>query len=196
MSLMRELTIRSAVMIGITLALPMSLQAEDNAAAAAVQPIDVLNTLVGQWDGQLEYLDYSTNDWFGIPARIEIRSGGDGVTFIRASDFDDGPKVGIVRITGISMIGSDGVTEYSTSFRKGRVPEMSVATLRVDSYGDATHWVLVSEGAGMDDDRPATLRLTTTRDGGQVVTVKTVDFTDDEKAEWLVRNRTVLTMAE
>lgn len=198
MSQMRGFLTRSTVLIGLCLAMPAAAQAQDVAVSPveAAQPIDLLNTLVGEWDGQLEYLDYSANEWFGIPTRTSIRSGGDGVTFIRVSDFDDGPKVGIVRITGISMLGGDGVTEYSTSFRKGRVPEMSVATLRVDSFTDATHWVMVSEGAGMDDDRTAILRLTTTRDGGKVVTIKEVDYTVDDKAEWLTRNRTTMTVVE
>ena len=46
---------------------------------------------------------------------------------------------------------------------------------------------------GEDDNRPATLRLTTVRDGDRVETLKEVDFLDDDKSEWLTRNRTRLT---
>ena len=187
----------STLLIGLCLAVPSIAQtAPVEKSAAAVQPVDLLNTLVGEWDGTLEYLDYGANKWFGIPAQTTIQSGGDGVTFIRVTDFDDGPKVGIIRITSISMIGSDGVTEYWNSFRKGRVPELTSATLRVERYTDPAHWVMVSEGAGMDANRPAILRLTTTRDGARVATVKEVDFTDDDKAEWLTRNRTTMTKME
>lgn len=185
------------LLVGMCFTMPSIAQtapAEESAAVA--QPIDLLNTLVGEWDGTLEYLDYGANKWFGIPAHTTIQSGGDGVTFIRTTDFDDGPKVGIIRITSISMMGSDGVTEYSNSFRKGRVPELTSATLRIESYTDPAHWVMVSEGAGMDANRPATLRLTTTRDGAQVVTLKEVDFADDDKAEWLTRNRTTMNKIE
>jgi hypothetical protein len=187
----------STVLAGLCFAAPITAQtAIIEESAAAAQPIDVLNTLVGEWDGTLEYLDYGADEWFGIPARTTIQSGGDGVTFIRTTDFDDGPKIGIIRITSISMVASDGVTEYSNSFRKGRVPELTNATLRVGSYTDAAHWVMMSEGAGMDANRPATLRLTTTRDGARVVTLKEVDFTDDDKAEWLTRNRTIMVKVE
>jgi hypothetical protein len=40
------------------------------------------------------------------------------------------------------------------------------------------------------------LRLTTTRDGDKVETVKQIDFQDDDKAEWITRNRTRLTLIE
>ncbi len=43
---------------------------------------------------------------------------------------------------------------------------------------------------------PATLRLTTVRDGGKMVTLKEVDVTDDTNAVWLVRNRTTLERVE
>ena len=57
------------------------------------------------------------------------------------------------------------------------------------------HWTLVETVHGKDDDRPATIRVTTTRDGASLVTLKEVDFTDDAKAGWLSRNRTTLTSA-
>ena len=37
------------------------------------------------------------------------------------------------------------------------------------------------------------LRLTTVRNGDAVETLKQVDFLDDDKADWLSRNRTRLT---
>ncbi len=43
-----------------------------------------------------------------------------------------------------------------------------------------------------DDDRPALIRVTTTRSGARMVTLTEVDFTDDKVETWLVRNRTTL----
>jgi len=54
---------------------------------------------------------------------------------------------------------------------------------------DATHWTVVAETDGKDDNRPATIRETTTRNGPKLVTLKEVDYSDDEKEEWLQRNR-------
>jgi hypothetical protein len=44
----------------------------------------------------------------------------------------------------------------------------------------------------MDDDRPARIRETTTRDGASLVTLKEVDFLDEPGEQWFSRNRSVL----
>jgi hypothetical protein len=150
-------------------------------------------SLIGIWAGKLEYRDYSADRWFGLPVTLTVRDAGDGVTHLRTSDFDDGPKVGIVRISSMTLLGKDGVTEYATSFRKGRTPELDTVTLALSTATDTTHWTLVATRTGRDDNRPALIRETTVRDGDALTTLKEVDFTDDSKAEWLTRNRTTLT---
>ncbi|MGL5837836.1 MAG: hypothetical protein ACRCY3_04970 [Sphingorhabdus sp.] len=51
---------------------------------------------------------------------------------------------------------------------------------------------MIEEVLGKDDDRPAILRITTKRDGDRIEALKQVDFQDDDKIEWLSRNRTKL----
>lgn len=172
------------------------------APAAAEEPdappplSEILATQAGQWTGKLEYRDYQADQWFGLPMRVTITDGGDGVTQIRTADFDDGPRVGVVRITTISMLGGDDLrTEYSTGFRKGRVPAVSTARLSLAEWRDAEHWTVIAEEVATDDDRPALIRSTTVRDGDRLTTLKEVDFTDDESEEWLVRNRSTLERA-
>ena len=164
------------------------------AAARTVAPVTIASarqSLVGQWQGKLEYRDYQADKWFGLPVKVRVSDGGDGVTLIRTADFDDGPTTGIVRITTVSML--DGTAETTATFRKARKVELGTATLALGSASkDATHWTLVETETATDDNRPATIRLTTVRDGAKLVTLKEVDFTDDTKAEWLVRNRTTL----
>ena len=157
----------------------------DLAAARASQ--------VGSWTGKLEYRDYQADKWFGLPVAVTISDGGDGVTQIRVADFDDGPRVGNVRITSVSMLGKDGATEFTATFRKGRDPELDKAQLTLANATDAAHWTIQSEETGTDDDRPARIRVTTTRDGDAMTSLKEVDFTDDTKAEWIQRNRQTLT---
>ena len=148
-------------------------------------------SLVGQWQGKLEYRDYQADRWFGLPVKVEVRDGGDDVTMIRVADFDDGPQTGIVRITTVAMLADDG-KETSATFRKGRPVELATARLALTRAAAADDWTMVETVDGRDDDRPATLRLTTTRTPGRLVTLKEVDFSDDSKTEWLVRNRTTL----
>lgn len=159
--------------------------AVDLAAARASQ--------VGSWTGKLEYRDYQADKWFGLPVAATISDGGDGVTQIRVADFDDGPRVGNVRITSVSMLGTDGATEHTATFRKGREPELDKAQLTLSEAVDATHWTIRSEETGTDDDRPARIRVTTTRAGDTMTSLKEVDFTDDAKDEWIQRNRQTLT---
>ncbi len=167
-------------------------------ATATGDAIDLASAraaLAGAWEGKLEYLDYSANQWFGIPVKAQIEDQGDGATSIRKSDFDDGPKVGNVRITTVELF--DAATGKVTvgSFRKGRSSELMVYTIRFDGPPkDATHWTMIEETDARDDDRPARLRLTTVRDGNSIKTLKQVDFLDDDKNEWLSRNRTILTL--
>lgn len=148
-------------------------------------------SLLGHWTGKLEYRDYQADKWFGLPVKVEVRDGGDGVTLIRTADFDDGPKTGIVRITTVSIL--DGLNETGASFRKARKPELSTTGLALlPTSQDAAHWTLTETETATDDDRPARIRLTTTRDGARIVTLKEVDFTDDRDETWLTRNRTTL----
>jgi hypothetical protein len=170
-----------------------------NAQTANVQSVKVeittaRATLAGRWEGKLEYLDYGANKWFGIPVKTQIEDQGDGATTIRKSDFDDGPKVGNVRITSVELFDPAANTVAVGTFRKGRTVDVSTYAVRFEGAPiDVTHWVMVEEARGEDDDRPALLRLTTTRDGDQVETVKQIDFQDDDKAEWITRNRTRMT---
>ena len=167
--------------------------------AAAAETSDIATArsgLIGYWQGKLEYRDYQEDKWFGLPVKIEVREGGDGVTLIRTADYDDGPKAGNVRIITVSMLAADGQHESTATFRKGRQVELENAALEVSDRRDATHWTLVETIRGRDDGRPATIRVTTTRDGASLVTLKEVDFSDDNGVDWLSRNRTTLLAAQ
>ena len=164
------------------------------AASSLIDLAQARASLEGHWEGKLEYLDYGANKWFGIPVKTIVENQGDNATIIRRSDFDDGPSVGNVRITTVELFDTAKATVAVGTFRKGREPEISVYTARLDgAYHDITHWTMVEEAKATDDNRPAMLRLTTVRNGSSVETLKQIDFLDDEKAEWITRNRTRLT---
>jgi len=77
------------------------------------------------------------------------------------------------------------------TFRKGREAEISVYTVRLESIPkSATDWTVIEETKSMDDNRLAMLRLTTVHKGDALETVQQIDFLDDEKTEWITRNRT------
>ncbi len=154
-------------------------------------------SLAGNWEGSLEYLDYTANEWFGIPVKTQIEDQGDGATMIRKSDFDDGPKIGNVRITSVELLDARAGTVSVGSFRKGKTPDIYTYSVRIETgAADTTHWTMVEEALAKDDGRPAILRITTTRDGDGLVALKQVDFQDDDKVEWLSRNRTKLKLVQ
>ena len=161
--------------------------------AAAVDVAAARQSIVGRWEGSLEYRDYTADKWFGIPVKTMIEDQGDGVTIIRKSDFDDGSKVGNVRITSVELYDPAKESVTTGTFRKGRKAELTDYTVRLSGVpADATHWTMIEETDAMDDNRPARLRLTTVRSGASLQTLKEVDFLDDKKAEWLARNRATL----
>jgi hypothetical protein len=184
-----------AIGLGTALLLiPFAAASEPQTAAPRVTIADARASLTGAWEGKLEYRDYSADRWFGIPVKTRIEDQGDGATIIRKSDFDDGPAVGNVRITSVELFDAKAGTVSVGTFRKGRAVEVTSYSVRLEgSPVQPTAWVMVEEADGRDDNRPARIRLTTTRDGAALETVKMVDFLDDEKSEWLTRNRTRLT---
>lgn len=172
-----------------TLAVPLAAQAQ--------APLDIATlrqATAGPWEGKLEYRDYQSDRWFGLPVVVQIEAVGDGVTLIRKAAFDDGPKTGIVWITTVELLDPATGVETASSFRKSRKPDLAATTLSLAApAADLTHWTMVSESDGRDADRPARLRLTTVRDGAVMTTLKEIDFLDDAGQAWLQRNRTTLT---
>ncbi len=160
---------------------------------AAITPTTIRAAMVGQWKGQLEYRDYQADKWFGLPVQVSIELMRDGLTLIRHADFDDGPKTGIVTITSIGLLDPATATEQTATFRKGRTADLIKTALRLTRADALDRWTLVETRDGTDDNRPARIRETTTRDGATMVTLKEVDFLDDAGAAWLTRNRTTLT---
>ena len=165
------------------------------AAPPALTVKEARASTAGVWRGELQYRDYQSDKWVGIPVSVTIEPIGDGVTLLRRAVFDDGPARGAVYITTLEMLGEDGMTEYATSFRAGREPDVGSARLAVTQARDASQWTVVATRTGSDDDRPANIRETLTRVGDTLTSLKEVDFTDDASEAWLQRNRTVLTKA-
>ena len=147
----------------------------------------------GAWRGELQYRDYQSNQWMGLPVQVDIVAQPDGVTTVRTARYDDGPKTGIVTITGVSLIDPKTGTESYASLRKGRPVDIGSAAITSVTGTDTAHWIIVTTEKRIDGDSPAQVRETTTRDGDSLTTLKEVNPEGDGKDVWLPRNRTVLT---
>ncbi len=192
-----SLLVKFAVSAALVSAAPAAAQsaAPPPPAEAVALSIPALRAgLAGQWTGTLEYRDYTANEWFGIPMTVRIEDVGDGATLIRHGQFDDGPTIGIVRITTVQILDPATNTETTGMFRRGRaVEQVRYEVAMSGTPTDSTHWTMVAMTTSTDDNRPARLRETTTRHGDTIETLKEIDWTDDAGENWLVRNRTRLT---
>lgn len=184
-------------------ALPLCLTAACLTSAASLvaqtsfEPVALLAATAGQWQGELQYRDYQSNQWEGLPVKVTITAQADGVTIIRTAAFGDGPKTGTVWITTLVQIDPAARSVSYAAARKGRSFECGTAQLsQPQPARDSTHWVLIEAEQRIDGNSMAQVRETTTREGDSMVTLKEVNPLDDGKDEWLPRNRTVLTLVK
>ena len=167
-------------------------------AALAAEPVppslaELFAATAGDWQGELQYRDYQSNKWEGLPVKVKVQAQGDGVTVVRTAAFDDGPKTGIVTITTVTQIDPATGRESYAAFRKSREPDSGAAQLTLGSaLRDLTHWTIIATETRKDGDSLAVVRETTTRNGTSLVTLKEVDPVGDGVTAWQPRNRTVL----
>lgn len=163
-------------------------------AAEALTPATLLAQTAGHWTGELQYRDYQSDRWLGLPLEVDVVAQPDGVTTVRTARYDDGPKTGMVWITTVAQVDMAAMRQSYASFRRQRAMDTGVATLSMPAAAkDATHWTIVTLETRIDGDAMARVRETITRDGASMTTLKEVDPVDDGKSAWLPRNRTVLT---
>lgn len=169
----------------------LALLAAITIAAATPTPAQLQAGLAGKWTGALGYRDYQTDKLEEIPVATEFRSVGDGVTIIGVSTYDDGPRVGLVYITSVQQFAGDKAT--TATARKGRTMELATDAVAVTRYVDDTHWTIVASRDGTDDDKPARLRTTETRDGDSLLSIKEVLPASASDGKYVYRNQRRLT---
>ncbi len=160
-------------------------------AVAQSTPAELDQGLAGTWSGALGYRDYQSNKLEELPVSTTIEVLADGVTSIRVSRFNDGPKVGAVYITSAALHDLKAGTVTTVSLRKGRPVESSIDRLTTAKYVDPTHWTVIAERDGEDGDKSARIRTTESRDGNQLLAVKEV--MPAGTTVWAFRNQTHLT---
>jgi len=106
---------------------------------------DDLNLLTGKkWTGKLTYLDYKSNKEVSIPADITVEKTEDADAFILINEYPDEPKANgseTIRIEDNGKIfGNETVTEKIS--------------------GEEGSLKFVTEGDGMDNEKPALIRHT------------------------------------
>lgn len=181
-------------MTALRLIAPLLLLLAASPALAQTQPsaTELRAGLAGHWSGALGYRDYQSDRLFEIPVQTEIEAVPDAVTIIRRSLFDDGPA-NPVWITTVSLDDPAANTSTSASYRRGQTPDLSTETMRVAEWRDAAHWTIVYAETGEDNDAPADIRVTETRDGDSLMSIKEVRPVGAGEDAWRFRNQTRLT---
>lgn len=180
---------RFAILLSLLIAAPAASATTDNHVDAAA----LVAGTSGHWDGELQYRDYQSNTWQGLPVKVFVAAQPDGVTTIRTAQYDDGPQTGIVTITTVTLVDASALTSSYAIFRRNRATDIGLAKISVAMpNSDPTHWTMISLETRKDGNDVAQVRETTTRNGDELVTVKEVNPIGDNSDAWLPRNRSVL----
>lgn len=171
------------------LAVGLPAQAQPNPTAAELE-----RSLSGLWTGALEYRDYQSNRQEKLPMQTRLSVGPDQATLTRLSTFDDGPRVGNVFITTVSLFNAAGTRVTSAMFRHGRDVEMVTDEAAVTTWQDNTRWTVVYQRQGIDGGQAADIRVTQSRSGAVLKAVKEVKPAGAPDSAWAFRNQTVLTL--
>jgi hypothetical protein len=147
--------------------------------------------LSGAWAGALGYRDDQTNKLTELSVETRIDSVADGLTQVRTSRFDEGPGRKPVWITTVSLDDPKSGTVTSATFRAGSKVETETEAVEVAQYASPTSWTLIYRQTGSDNDKPADIRVTETRTGNALLSVKEVSPVG--AGTWSFRNQTRLT---
>ncbi len=160
---------------------------------ADVELSSLLDASAGSWEGELYYLDYRSGQRFGIPMRVDARMTPDGATLVRELTFTDpGNLVHAINLVTIDRDSGELVEAY---FREGRGELLRYDVVDVEFENDR-QWRIVYEQDGNDDNRPARIRHTLSRNGDEMSSSKEVRFLDSDDDGLILRNGSLLTLKE
>lgn len=160
--------------------------------SAAPQPApsasSLQSQLAGEWEGALGYSDYQSNELFELPVKTVIEAVPDGATQVRRSVYDEGARKAPVWIISLLQWTKDGKLATAV-MRAGREPELLSEAAEVTSYSSPANWVVTYRRTGTDDDKPADIKVTETRTGDELLSVKEVRPVGSPSAPWQFRNQ-------
>lgn len=174
-----------------TLQIPAIIVALAQAATISAMPqspLETFRTLEGSWQGKLEDRDYQSDRLERIPVEVEFEAIPNDRTFVQRSTFTD-PAFS-VPVT--SLLAIDGETVYVASSRAERAFESYVQTARLGTVAGTNRWTLTLTLVDSDDRRRAVLREVMVRERDTLTITKEVDYLDDDRSEWVFRNRAIL----
>jgi hypothetical protein len=147
---------------GVRLALLLVLAASVVAQqpSPALPPADATTSiyagLVGEWVGQLEYRDYSSNERVFLPTWLTVKAAGDGKSVQLAYTYDDGPNKTVKELSTLVLDATAGKATF-TSDR-----EHSSDTYKAEGlaeFAKTGRGKLVLTGTGVESDKKVDVRI-------------------------------------
>ncbi len=134
------------------------------AQAPAPAHSDIHANFVGDWTGQLEYRDYTTNERVFLPTWLKISEAADHRALTFSYVYDDGPtKIVREHVTfALDPVARKATTTDVDDSTKGKVTTSSYDVSGLEEFTKTGRGVLTLTGPGMDNDKRVEVRLTIT----------------------------------
>lgn len=133
-------------------------------ARAQSSAVDLHAAFIGDWTGQLEYRDYTTNERVFLPTWLKITKSSDHRSLTFSYVYDDGPtKIVREHLTfALDPAARKAVTTDQDDAGKGKVSTSSYDVEGLEKFAQTGRGVLRLTGPGMDDGKAVEVRLTIT----------------------------------
>ncbi|MEO6417545.1 MAG: hypothetical protein ABIP73_16035 [Gemmatimonadaceae bacterium] len=144
-----------------TSSLPLCMAAQGTAAVHA----DLNGAFVGDWTGQLEYRDYTTNERTFLPTWLKITESADHRSLLFSYVYDDGPtKTVRERVSFVldPAARKATLTDQDETSSKTKTSVWTYHVSGLDDFRKTGRGVLVLTGEGEDNDKAAEVRITIT----------------------------------
>lgn len=128
--------------------------------------------ILGNWEGTLTYLDYSTHKPFTMPANLSIQQIGHSSRILFANQFPDEPNA---NWTDTIVISEDGAM----------INDETIVSKKILENGDV-EWITEVMGKDGNDEKPALLRYTYYFGSNEYYLKKNVQFVGE--TEWIQRH--------
>ena len=150
--------------------LNLNAQREAMGATSKIITPEDLNIIIGDWAGNITYLDYRTNKPFTMPANLAVKPGKSSDILLLYNTYPDEPKANNTDKVKISKNG--------TYLNKAMVTSREVLPNGLI--------IIQTENTGKDDNRQAVIKYTYTLGQNQFIIRKEVQFEDSK--DWIKRS--------
>ncbi len=117
--------------------------------------------LAGEWTGQLEYRDYTSNERVTLPTWLEVKDTPDGRSLELRYTYDDGPAKVVTETATVTIDAAKGQYTVTSEDHSSRVYRIE----GVAAPGRSGRMQFALAGKGTENDKPVDVRIKITIEG-------------------------------